>query len=80
MADSLTDGAMQEIRIGQLETAINRARANAPAQGAEAALSRDVSLLAGIYGRLIYLRHDRFDADSLEPEASQALRRWLDAG
>jgi Protein of unknown function (DUF3717) len=42
--------------VAQLETLINKMRSTNPASGSEAALSQEVALLAGIYGRLIYFR------------------------
>ena len=41
--------------IGQLEARINEARSIYKAPGAELALHRQVSILAGIYGRMIYV-------------------------
>lgn len=40
--------------IGQLEARINHARSTNQASGAELALHRQVAILAGIYGRMIY--------------------------
>ncbi len=42
--------------VAELEALINSVRNTHPASGSEAALSREVALLAGIYGRLIYFR------------------------
>jgi hypothetical protein len=42
--------------VAELEALINSVRSAHPASGSEAALSREVALLAGIYGRLIYFR------------------------
>lgn len=67
---------MTPVRIRELEDAINRARGEQPASGAEARLSDDVSRLAGIYGELIFRGHSAFDADSLDPGTRAALMRW----
>ena len=40
--------------IGELETRINQARNQNQAVGAQLALHKDVAVLAGIYGRMIY--------------------------
>ena len=42
--------------IGELEARINQARSINQAAGAELALHKDVAVLAGIYGRMIYAR------------------------
>jgi Protein of unknown function (DUF3717) len=42
--------------VAELEALINSVRSIHPATGSEVALSREVALLAGIYGRLIYLQ------------------------
>jgi hypothetical protein len=42
--------------VAELEALINTTRINHPASGSEAALSREVALLAGVYGRLIYFQ------------------------
>lgn len=68
---------MSTISIGQLERAINRARAVEPSQGTEAALSRDVGVLAGVYGRMIYLRVDEMPWNALEERERAVLVRWM---
>ena len=40
--------------IGELETLINKARLVKHATGTELALHKEVAVLAGIYGRMIY--------------------------
>jgi Protein of unknown function (DUF3717) len=69
--------SMEAITIGQLETAINRARVALPAHGTESALPPDVAVLATIYGRLIYERSDRVDLERLTDEEQVTLLRWL---
>lgn len=68
---------MSTITIAQLERAINRARAVEPSQGTEAALSRDVGVLAGVYGRMIYFRAEALDWNALEERERAVLVRWL---
>lgn len=68
---------MSTLGIGQLELAINRARAAQPSQGNESALSRDVGILASLYGRMIYLRQESVALEALEPRERDTLTRWL---
>ncbi|MFT4103830.1 MAG: DUF3717 domain-containing protein [Burkholderiaceae bacterium] len=68
---------MESIRIAQLEAAINRARAAQPAVGAESALSADVAVLAGIYGRMIHHRLDQLSIDELDEPERRVAERWL---
>lgn len=70
---------MRPVSIGELETAINAARASEPAQGKECTLSREVALLAEIYGILIFRHHQNFDGDGLDEPVRTVLRRWLNA-
>lgn len=71
---------MEIITINALEQAINRARHSEPATGHESALSSDVSLLADLYGELIFRGHKAFQADSVSDTHRQVLSRWLVAG
>jgi len=68
---------MDIVSITDLELAINRARQGEPAAGNEAALSSDVSLLADLYGELIFRGHRAFKADTVSPAHQEALQRWL---
>ncbi|MFT3800654.1 MAG: DUF3717 domain-containing protein [Burkholderiaceae bacterium] len=68
---------MESIRIAQLEAAINRARVAQPAVGAESALSADVAVLAGIYGRMIHRRLDHLPVDDLDENERQVAERWM---
>jgi hypothetical protein len=68
---------MQPLPISLLEQAINRARADRPASGAASALSPDVALLAGVYGRLIHQRADAIDIEQLSDDEQVVLLRWL---
>lgn len=63
--------------LALLEQAINRARQASPAQGAEAALSREVAVLGNLYGRLIWRRASGFRLSDLDDEERQAYQRWL---
>jgi len=65
------------ITIGQLEAAINRARMAQPASGPESTLTREVSALGGIYGRLIWERKDRIELEALSQTEQIALQLWL---
>lgn len=69
--------AMTTIPIAQVEAAINRARAAHPACGAESALSLEVSVLAGLYGRMIYERLEQVELGSLSTAERVALELWL---
>lgn len=62
--------------LARLERAINRARQAAPAQGAEAALGRDVAVLGRLYGRLIWRRESGFRLSDIEDDECEAYRRW----
>jgi len=68
---------MDTVTITDLELAINRARQGEPAAGTEAALSADVSLLADLYGELIFRGHRAFKADSVSQAHQAALQRWV---
>jgi len=70
---------MDIVSITDLELAINRARQGEPAAGTEAALSSDVSLLADLYGELIFRGHRAFKTDSVSQSHQAALQRWLAA-
>ena len=65
--------------ITDLEAAINRARSAQPASGPESALTREVSLLAGLYGRMIWERRDSLDFDTLSTAEQLALQSWMAA-
>jgi Protein of unknown function (DUF3717) len=65
--------------IYDLEALINRLRSIQPATGVEARLASDVSILAGIYGRLIFAR--QVDTNALESSSlrlSEAERALLE--
>ncbi len=64
------------ITLNELEAAINRARTAQPASGAESSLGRDVSVLAGLYGRMIWERLERLDTDEISAPERAALNRW----
>ncbi len=68
------------ISIGDLESAINRARAAQPASGAEGSLTREVATLGGLYGRLIWEHAEGIDATTLSDAQRVALDLWLPAG
>ena len=65
------------IAIGDLEAAINRARAAQPAAGPESVLTLEVATLAALYGRLIWERRDGVDVDALSDAERVAIRLWL---
>jgi hypothetical protein len=67
------------IAIGDLEAAINRARAAQPASGPESALTLEVATLGALYGRLIWERRDGIDVSQLSDAERVALRLWLRA-
>lgn len=71
---------VEPIPIAQLEAAINRARNALPASGNEAALSRDVALLAALYGRMIFEGRSTLDLEELEDGEQVVLLQWLAAG
>ena len=65
------------LTIGDLEAAINRARAAQPASGPESALTLEVATLGALYGRLIWERRDGIDMATLSDAERVALRLWL---
>jgi len=62
--------------ITELETAINNARKSEPSDGRESALSKDVSLMASVYGELIFRGHKAFDLDSLPERTRIVIKTW----
>ena len=68
--------APRVLTIGALEAAINRARAAQPATGAEAVLSREVSVLAKLYGRMIWDREAERPWETLTDTERVALQLW----
>lgn len=65
------------VSITDLEAAINRARAAQPASGPESALTREVALLAGVYGRMIWERCDSLEFAQLSAAEQLALQSWV---
>lgn len=79
MTTLLTDPASplpRVLTINALEAAINRARAAQPATGAEAVLSREVSVLAKLYGRMIWDRELERPWETLTDTEQVALQLW----
>lgn len=70
--------AESPLPLSRLESAINRARQAQPAQGFEAALADDVSVLGRVYGRLIWRRAAGFRRSELNDDERAALDRWTD--
>jgi hypothetical protein len=64
------------IPIGELEAAINRARASLPTVGGEPLMTLEVSTLASLYGRLIWERHPEVLLDALSQAERIALALW----
>ncbi|NBO03845.1 MAG: DUF3717 domain-containing protein [Betaproteobacteria bacterium] len=64
------------ISLQQLEQAINRARASSPSRGTDAQLDPEVSVLAGIYGQMIYYRLKTLALSALSPRELEAWQRW----
>ena len=77
MASRPLPAPSRRITIGELEAAINRARAAQPASGPEAALTLEVATLAALYGRMIWARENALDSDALSDAERVALRLWL---
>jgi hypothetical protein len=65
------------LSIGDLETAINRARAAQPASGPESSLTLEVATLGALYGRLIWEHRDGVELASLSDAERIALQLWL---
>jgi hypothetical protein len=66
----------EALTLNALETAINRARAAEPARGPEASLGRDVAVLAGLYGRMIWARVESLTLDEISAAERAVLTRW----
>jgi Protein of unknown function (DUF3717) len=64
------------LQILALEQAINRARAALPSIGTELALSRDVSVLGGLYGEMIFAGMDCVELRALSQVERDTLGRW----
>lgn len=64
------------LTLNALETAINRARAAQPASGPESSLGRDVAVLAGLYGRMIWHRTERLALHEISDSERVVLSRW----
>jgi hypothetical protein len=67
----------RHVTIGEIEAAINRARAVQPAAGPESSLTLEVATLAALYGRLIWERRDEVALDEVSDAERVALRLWL---
>ena len=67
----------RRVTIGEVEAAINRARAVQPAAGPESSLTLEVATLAALYGRLIWERRDEVTLDEVSDAERVALRLWL---
>lgn len=65
------------IAIGDIEAAINRARATQPATGTESTLSLEVGTLAALYGRLIWQHSEAVGVSELSDAERLALQLWL---
>jgi hypothetical protein len=65
------------LSIGELEAAINRARAAQPASGPESSLTLEVATLGALYGRLIWEHRDGVDIGGLTDAERVALQLWL---
>jgi hypothetical protein len=65
------------LSIGELEAAINRARAAQPASGPESSLTREVATLGALYGRLIWAHLEGVDIETLTDAERVALQLWL---
>lgn len=64
------------ISLQQLELVINRARAVSPSRGADAQLDPEVSLLAELYGQMIYYRLTTLALSALSKRELEAWQRW----
>jgi hypothetical protein len=69
-----------DLTIAELETLINRARSAVPSVGSEQSLSSDVSLLAALYGRMIFRGVSTVPLAHLSERQRLALGRWREAG
>ncbi len=65
-----------QLRVQELEAAINYWRERAPARGNDYALSREVTLLAPIYALMIFHGVVTLDSTTLDAGAQQLLQAW----
>jgi Protein of unknown function (DUF3717) len=63
--------------MGELEQAINRARAAAPSVGNEASLSAEVAVLGGLYGRMIFEGAQQVAIDALSVNEKSVLSLYF---
>ena len=69
--------ALGSFSIQSLESAINRARQQQPAQEHGASLTPDVSKLAALYGWMIFKGLQEVSPDLLNADELEAVTRWI---
>jgi hypothetical protein len=68
------------VKIAALEALINRVKQQQPSTGHALALSADLSVLAGVYGAMIYWQVTNTDALPLTDEQRHLLARFDQSG
>jgi hypothetical protein len=72
-----TSQTLTQISLSDLEAAINRARANLPAQGVNHELASDVEVLANLYGKMIYYKQVVVPLQLLSDGEQIVLLNWV---
>jgi Protein of unknown function (DUF3717) len=72
-----TSQTLTQISLSDLEAAINRARANLPAQGVNHELAFDVEVLANLYGKMIYYKQVVVPLQLLSDGEQIVLLNWV---
>ena len=65
-----------ELKLNELEQAINHWRAIRPSQGEECALSPEVNTLATVYAIMIFNKAKSIPLDALNASARQLVEEW----
>jgi Protein of unknown function (DUF3717) len=68
---------LTQISLSDLEVAINRARAALPSQGTDHQLASDVSVLANLYGKMIYYKQVVVPMQLLSDAEQIVLLNWI---
>ncbi len=77
ISDALRIEGQHQITLTDLELAINRARQHLPAQGAEHKLATEVSVLANLYGKMIYYKQIIVPMELLTDVEQMTLLQWV---
>jgi hypothetical protein len=68
---------LTQISLSELEVAINKARVAMPSHGADHELQADVSILANLYGKMIYYKQLVVPMHLLSDNEQIVLLNWV---